>query len=172
MQWLGSGAGINSWKSSRCVGSLTLGGRTLKMFRGGVNRKHICGKQTITKRRCTNMKHIVYYCDHLSGCRLCDANWSRVGSTTIFEFEPRISLSPLFATSIPSCIIAPLSHRLSSASSAHWRDIVIHTSCHVHIPSFAVILKSALFAAVPLRHFLTTCGLPHILLLTNSPTVL
>jgi hypothetical protein len=41
----------------------------------------------------------------------------------------------------------------------------------VHIPSFAVILKSALFAAVPLRHFLTTCGLPHILLLTHSPAV-
>jgi hypothetical protein len=109
-------------------------------------------------------------------CRLCvgcDAHWSRVGSTTIFEFESRISLSPLFATSIPSCIIAPLSHRLShSPSSAHWCDIVIHTSCHVHIPSFVVILKSALFAAVPLRHFLTTCGLPHILLLTNLPAVL
>ena len=80
MQWLGSGAGVNIWKSSRyarCVGSLKLGGRMLTMFRGGVNRKHICGKQTIMKRQCTNMKHIVYYCDHLSGCRLCDANWSR-----------------------------------------------------------------------------------------------
>ena len=91
MQWLGSGAGVNIWKSSRyarCVGSLTLGDRMLTMFRGGVNRKHICGKQTIMKRRCTNMKHIVYYCDHLSGCRLCDVNWSRVGSTTIFEFRP------------------------------------------------------------------------------------
>ena len=50
MQWLGLEAGVNSWKSSRCVGSLTLGGRTLMMFRGGVNRKHFCGKQTITKR--------------------------------------------------------------------------------------------------------------------------
>src|ERR1700683_218567 len=102
----------------------------------------------------------------------CALHWSRGHVLVQQPFRPKFRevLCPLSATPIiPSlhyCSIIPLCAPFSLIVHISYEIVIHHTPAMCsspQIPSFAVIPKSALFAAVPLRHFLTICGLPVLL---------